>query len=326
MARRKVLEASLEKLGAVRADPTAPASIATLREVLAGRSNHAAAQAAGIVAGHEIEGLQAELVAAFERFLEDPIKRDPGCAAKAAIADALYRLNAPEFHVYQRGIRHVQLEPVYGGKQDTAVQLRGTCALALVRTHHPDYLVAAAELLADREAPARRMAAQALAYSENANAEPLLRLKALLGDEEPQVLSECLLALLAVAPAHSLEFVAGFLDRKPPESAEAAALALGGSRAPAALPVLTAWWERVLDASLRQTALLAIAMLKSDAALAYLLDHVAHSAAPHASAAIDALALYRHDPRLRAQVEAAIAPRPERPIHAAFREAFDGKS
>ena len=221
---------------------------------------------------NEIDGLVPALVAAFDHFLEDPVRRDPGCAAKAAIADALYRLNAPEVDVYQRGIRHVQLEPVYGGKQDTAVQLRGTCGLALVRVHHPDYLIALAELLADREAPARRIAAQALGYSENPAAQPLLRLKALLGDEEPQVLSECLLALLAVAPDASLDFVAGFLDRRPPDIAEAAALALGGSRHKAALPLLRDWWERTFDATLRRTALLAIAMLKSDEAIAYLIE------------------------------------------------------
>ena len=325
MPRGKILEATLAKLAEVRADPAAPSSLAVLRSILAGRSSHAAAQAAAIVAANEIESLTPELVAGFDHFLEDPIRRDPGCAAKAAIADALYHLGAPEVGVYFRGVRHIQLEPVYGGKEDTAVQLRGICGLALVRVHHPDYLIALAELLADREAPARRIAAQALGYSENPAAQPLLRLKALLGDDEPQVLSECLLALLAVAPEASLEFVAGFLDRKPPESAEAAALALGGSRQPGALPLLTEWWERNFDASLRRTALLAIAMLKSDAAIAYLLDHVANSAAPHAAAAIDALALYRHDPRLRAQVEEAVEQRRDRTLSAAFSTAFVGK-
>lgn len=325
MGRGKALEATLATLGQVRADPTSPASRALLRAVLGGRSGHAAAQAAAIVAAHEIDGLVPELVAAFARFLEDPIRRDPGCAAKAAIADALYRLNAPEVDVYCRGIRHVQPEPVYGGRQDTAVQLRGTCGLALVRVRHPDYLIALGELLADPEAPARRMAAQALGYSENPAAQPLLRLKALVGDEEPQVLSECLLALLAIAPDASLEFVAAFLDRRPPEVAEAAALALGGSRVAAALPLLAAWWERIFDATLRRTALLAIAMLKSDAAIAHLLAHVRESATPHAAAAIEALALYRHDPRLRAQVESAVERRGDPGLDTAFRAAFVGK-
>lgn len=322
MARGKALEATLAKLEQARADPTSPDSIALLRAVLRGPSSHAAAQAAAIAGGHEIEALIPDLVAAFERLLEDPIRRDPGCAAKEAIADALYRIGAAEVGVYLRGIRHVQLEPVYGGRADTAVQLRGTCGLALVRIHHPDYLLALAELLADKEAPARRIAAQALGYSENPAAQPPLRLKALIGDEEPQVLSECLLALLAVAPEASLEFVAGFLTRQPPEAAEAAALALGGSRLPGALPLLRTWWENTFDPTLRRSALLAIAMLKRDEAIDYLLEHVAESAAQHASAAIEALALYRHDPRLRAQVEAALGRRTDQAVHRTFDSAF----
>ena len=322
MARGKALEATLAKLEQARADPTSPDSIALLRAVLRGASSHASAQAAAIAGGHELEALVPDLVAAFERLLEDPIRRDPGCAAKETIADALYRIGAPEVGTYLRGIRHIQLEPVYGGRADTAVQLRGTCGLALVRIHHPDYLLALAELLADKESPARRIAAQALGYSENPAAQPLLRLKALIGDEEPQVLSECLLALLAVAPEASLEFVAGFLTRQPPENAEAAALALGGSRLAGALPLLRAWWENTFDPTLRRSALLAIAMLKRDEAIDYLLEHVAESAPQHASAAIEALALYRHDPRLRAQVEAALGRRTDQAVHRTFDAAF----
>jgi HEAT repeat protein len=192
----------------------------------------------------------------------------------------------------------------------------------MVRVHDPDYLLEIAALLADREAPARKMAATALAYSESSAAAPLLRLKALVGDEDPQVLNECLLALLAVAPRASLEFVSAFLDRPQPEVAEAAALALGGSRVPEALPILTAWWERTFDPTLRRTALLAIAMLKSDEAMQVLLTHVADGAPTHARDAIHALAIYRHDPRLRAQLEAALTQRGDRGVRAVFDEAF----
>ena len=37
-----------------------------------------------------------------------------------------------EARVYARGLRHVQMEAVWGGKEDTAGALRGHCALALV--------------------------------------------------------------------------------------------------------------------------------------------------------------------------------------------------
>ena len=324
MTRRDAaLHATLAELAKVRGDPTAAESLALLKKALAGKASHAAAKAADIVAECEIDALAPELVAAFHRFLVQPVRSDPGCAAKAGIANALYRIGAAEVEVYLKGIRHVQLEPVWGGKADTATALRGTCALALVRIHYYDYLSEIADLLADREAPARKMAAQALGYSENAAAVPLLRLKALVGDEDPQVLSECLLALLQIAADGGIEFVARFLDRSEPELAEAAALALGGSRLRAALPALTGWWERTFNPVLRRSALLAIAMLKHDDAIAYLLAHVGESAPIHARDAVQALGLYRHDARLRAQVAAAVERRGDASIQAAFAAAFD---
>jgi hypothetical protein len=188
--------------------------------------------------------------------------------------------------------------------------------------HYPDYLVELGDLLADSEAPVRKMAAQAMAYSENPAAVPLLRLKARLGDEDPQVLVECLQALLAIAPGPSLEFVARFLDRPELEIAEAAALALGGSRRREALAILSAWWERTFDPTLRRSALLAIAMLKHDDAIRYLLAHVAESAPLHAREAIRALAVYRHDARLRAQVEAAMQQRDDASLRRDFETLF----
>jgi hypothetical protein len=318
MAARKALEAALTELRALRDDPSAPQALAKLRSALAGRSSHLAAVAAEIAAAHELADLSADLAGAFDRFLHDPVRTDPSCAAKQAIADALYRIGAPELPLYLRGIHHVQMEPVWGGKADTATGLRATCALALVRIHYHDYLNELAELLADVEAPARRAAAQALAYSENPAAAPLLRLKALSGDADAQVVGECLLALLRVTPSDALPFVARFLDRADAEVADAAALALGSSRLPAALQHLTAWWERTFDRERRRSALLAIALLKSDAAIAYLLAHIADSAPPHAVDAINALAVYRHDLRLRAQLAAAIEAREEVEVRAEF--------
>ena len=322
MARAKALEEMLEALARARRDPASAETLVLLRRVLAGKSSHAVASAADIAGEAEIEALVPELVAAFERLLTQPVRNDPGCTGKAAIANALYRMGAAEIGVYLKGIRHLQLEPVWGGKADTATGLRGTCALALVRVHYPDYLAELADLLADKEAPARRMAAQALAYSENPAAVPVLRLKARLGDDDPQVLSECLLALLAIAPAGGLEFTAGFLERPEPEVAEAAALALGGSRLRGALPILTAWWERTFDTALRRSALLAVAMLKHDDAIHHLLSLVATAPALHARDALRALALYRHDARLRAQVETALEERGDAALRGVFATAF----
>jgi HEAT repeat protein len=322
MARSKALENTLEQLAKLRGQPLTADSHALLRKTLAGRSSHAAGKAAEIAGELEVDTLTPDLVAAFDRFLIKAEKSDPGCAAKAAIADTLYRIGATETDTYLRGIRHVQMEPVWGGRADTATALRGICALALVRVHYHDYLSALAELLADREAPARRIAAQALAYSENVQAVPLLRFKALVGDEEPQVVGECLLALLTIAPDHSIDFVARFLDRSEEEVAEAAALALGGSRLEAAFPLLKECWERHFHPTLRRSALLAIAMLKRDEPMSYLLTHVAESAPPHARDALQALAIYRHNPKLYEQVDDALGRREDGALRDIFVNVF----
>lgn len=322
MARPKALENTLEQLAKLRGEPATPDSLKLLRKVLSGRSSYAAGKAAEITGDLELDALTPDLVVAFNRFMIKAEKSDPGCAAKSAIADALYRIGAAETETYLLGIHHVQMEPVWGGRADTATALRGTCALALVRVHYQDYLCELAELLADREAPARRMSAQALAYSDNVNALPLLRFKALVGDEEPQVVGECLLGMLRIAPAVSLDFVARFLDRPEEEVAEAAALALGGSRLEAAFPVLKEWWERRFDPTLRRSALLAIAMLKQDVAIDYLLSVVAEAAPPHGRDALQALAVYRHDPKLARRVDEAVRRREDGALRDVFEKVF----
>ena len=109
----------LAALHRVRDDSSTAKSITLLRGALAGKSSHAAAKAAQTAGEFELSELVVDLVAAFDRFLINPVKADPGCAAKAAIADALYRIGADEEGVFLRGIRHRQLEPVWGGRADT---------------------------------------------------------------------------------------------------------------------------------------------------------------------------------------------------------------
>jgi hypothetical protein len=62
---------------------------------LAGKSSHAAAKAAQIAGEFEISVLALDLVAAFERFMVNPVKSDPSCWAKAAIISATASTRAP---------------------------------------------------------------------------------------------------------------------------------------------------------------------------------------------------------------------------------------
>jgi HEAT repeat protein len=263
-------------------------------------------RAAEIIGDYQLTSLEPDLVEAFERFMVNAQKTDPGCAAKSAIVDALYRMEAYQPDVYLKGIGHVQMEPVWGGQEDTAAKLRGTSALALVRINYSNVMLQLAQLLADPESDARIAAARAIGYSGNIEAgEPLLRYKALIGDEHPQVLCDCFGALLQLTPDASLSFVASFLHRDDAAVAEAAAVALGESQLVQAFPFLEAAWEDALDAEMRQTLLLAIALLRHERPLEFLLGLLADSGstAQHAYAA---LRMYRTDARIWGRVEAAL--------------------
>jgi HEAT repeat protein len=322
MAKSRVLEDTLAELHRLRADPTSPSALATLRRVLGGKLSHAVAKAAQIAGEFEIGQLTPELVAAFDRFMINPVKTDPGCRAKAEIAEALYRIGYDAERLFLYGIRHVQMEPVYGGKTDTAAALRSACALGLVRVRYADVMTELADLLADPESSARIAAVRAIAYSESDHGVPLLRLKVLTDDDHPEVVSECLSALLQIAPASSLAFVARLLDTPDTSRREMAALALGGSRLPEAFDVLHQWWDRTPDPDLRRTALLAIAMLKHDRPIEFLLSLIAEAAGPTARDAIAALGLYRHDEALRERVRRAAA-RDDVDLRAAVVDAFE---
>jgi HEAT repeat protein len=314
------LEQSLAALRKAREDPTSEASLRELRKALAGASAHAAASAAKIAGESETSALIPDLLSAFDRFMKPG--SDPGCSAKAAAAEALYRLGHDDPDVFLRGVRHVQMEPVFGGRVDTAVDLRGACALGLVRMGYREVLVELADLLADPEPPARISAARAIAYRGSEDGAPLLRLRILAGDSEPRVTGECLAALLRIAPVRSLPFVVGFLDSPDPETAEAAALALGESRLEEAFEPLRSWSGRIRSVEGRRVALLAIALLRRDAALEYLLGLVRDGPPPLAAQAITALGIYKDDEALRKRVAEAAASRNEPRIAEAVASAF----
>ncbi len=322
MAKRRALEDSLAALGALRHAPVTGAGIQALRDASRGKSSHLAAKAAQVAGELGLRALVPDLTDAFTRFLTNPVKSDPGCRAKIEIARALHELGEDDGGVFPRGIRHRQLEPVFGGREDTAPELRALCAFGLVRVGHPGAMLELAELLADPEAAARAGAIRAIVAADDPAGEPLLRLKALAGDADAGVQSDCLGALLALAPDRSLDFAARFLAHPDAVEQEAAALALGASRLVQALPVLRAWWDRTSGVELRRTALLAIAMLRHDEAIGFLVTLVCDAAGPDARDAIAALATYRHDEGLCARVRAAVESRADLDLRAAFGKAF----
>jgi hypothetical protein len=144
------LEATQFLLNNIQENPSSDDAITILRQVLNSKHFVPVARAAKLVRKSEICQLIPELVASFERFMENVATKDPNCLAKKAIAEALYRLEYGEETLFLKGIRLVQKESVWGGKVDTAPGLRGVCALGLVRMNYPDAMGALADLLESR--------------------------------------------------------------------------------------------------------------------------------------------------------------------------------
>ncbi|MEO0536880.1 MAG: HEAT repeat domain-containing protein [Cyanobacteria bacterium P01_A01_bin.123] len=306
MAKSRKLESLQASINAVRHQlaPATDEAIATLRSVLASKQPIAIAQIAKLVNQYHLTELIPLLAHEFERMLIKGASTDPSCIAKKAIANTLYRLEYAETELFLNGIHHRQREPVWGTTVDTAPGLRAICALALVRVHYREIMVELADLLADTEVEARIGAARAIAYSENPQGIPLLRLKVHLGDEEPQVLSECFMALLKMAPQQSFPLVAPFLEGFEPAICELAALALGEARIPEAFAAIKRAWQRAHESELRQNLLLAIATLRTDDAIQFLTGLIERGNLEDAKGAIAALRIYRDIDEIWQQVEA----------------------
>jgi HEAT repeats len=309
-ARKRSLEETLAALRRVRENPEHEASRTELRRVLQSEGSHAVARAAALVGELELVTLVSELVASFPRFLANLPRADPGCSAKTAIVEALRRLGHEDAPLYRRAARHVQMEPVFGGRVDTAVDLRGSAALALGETGDRDALVCLAELLADPEPPVRVSAARAIAAFGSDSGIPLLRLKALVPESEPRVVSECLLSLLRLDTAGQQAFVASFLEKRD-ELAEAAAVALGESRSQEAFALLRDWLPQAGRRGLTRTAFVAIASLRRDEAIELLLAVVREHPPAAARDALQALSSLGAGEALFERTRASTAARPE---------------
>ena len=323
MAKAPPTEDALKAILAIREAPEKHDLKRDLAPFLHHKSNHVLAAAATTAERLEAGALAQDLVDAFGELMQNPAKRDQGCMALLAIAKALVAMEQDAARVYFLGIRHVQMEGSFGPPVDAAAELRGVCAQGLARMPHPDALEECVTLLADREPAARAGAVRAIADSGSREGALLLRLKALTGDKSTEVMAECFAALLRLAPAPSLDFVAKFLCESSDEIAEAAAFALGESHLPAAFGLLHTAWEATADPERKRMLLLAVAMLRLDEAVDFLLARVNEDSERAAADAVAALAMYARDEAIRERVQASVESRNSAALRGAFSREFE---
>ena len=305
MAKAPSVEDRLKDVARLARAPDSPEVRAQLRKYLAGKVGLLVARTADAVRQIDDHDFASDLVAAFNRFMVDPVKNDKGCVAKIAVVKALLAGQCDDDEIFRTGIRHVQLEPTWGGRSDTAAPLRALSALGLVQSGSPDAMNEIAALLADAETDGRIGAAHALAHCGPAAA-PLLRFKVLTGDTEPAVLAECLNGLMTLAPSASFAFVAGFIDARYPSLYEHAALAISESRLPEVFALLKEKWSTTFSLEFREALLLPIALTRSEDACDFVISVLESGDDRIATAAIAALSIYRGDPAIRRRSEAAI--------------------
>jgi HEAT repeat protein len=318
------LEQRLETLLALRDEPSAPNTLEQLRKALKDGNNYYVSKAAALVAEFGLVALASGLVAAFDRFMSNPAKTDPKCWAKTAIAQALKDLGYADPALFLRGLAHVQPEGVWGGHEDAAANLRGVCALGLAQSELDDFeiLERLVDLLSDPAKTVRINAVHAISHFSRREAQLLLRLKAIDGDRESEVIGECFAGLLELAPRESPAFVARFMAHEEEEISFEAITALGQGQDPTAVALLIEAWKGPRNAAVRQAILASLGASRQDSALDFLLSIVAERGTNEAQAAIEALAKGRFRERCRDRLHAIIDARKERVLARVFADEF----
>lgn len=221
----------------------------------------------------------AELYAWLE---EDPRKRDKTCNIRTVIAEALGEIGTlTGIDTLKKAVRTVQI----AGPEDVAIGLRAAAALALAQVDS-DALYELAILLFDEEpavptspisrpfvkAPTRRAAAQAMGILGDAGGAAILAVKLKFpGEEVPEVLADCLEALILMRPQYLLEITKPYLTGDDEYLSAITALALAQNLGQQVLPLLCETLE-ILHGEAKEAIVIAISVIRSSSIRQILLD------------------------------------------------------
>jgi len=272
MPPKRAFDAELQALEALR-QATPEEALPHLTKTLTHRNNFLVSKAAALAQHHNLTALAPNLAEAFPRFLADAPKSDPQCWAKNAIAKALAHFEYQDPDLYLIGMRHLQPEPVWGGNEDTAGPLRSTCALALVQCrtiNSHKLLLHLIPLLADKELNVRVNAARAIEQTGTDSSALLLRLRAELASDSPELLGACYAGVLSLEGPSAIPWAARFLPPEDDAAAEAA-MAIAQTHTPEAVEILKSTHKRARDPWFRKATLSALALTRQQSATDYLL-------------------------------------------------------
>lgn len=323
-----------ERISAVRqaAALDSPDRQALLLTALADKSHYVAALAAEALGQHADDTAAAAMTDRLTYLSEDGPAQDPGCHIRSNLAFALGRLHySPAATALKIGLRTTQIEAVGGVPFDTAAHLRGNCALALAQLREGDSIRDIALLLFDRSGnlpghlepkvkmEPRKAAARALSLTGSASARLPLTLRLVHPEnEEPEVLQECMQALVDLEDPHAPEVLALYLKHRDLNLAAFAALSLARTQSPEAAALIGDALPRFTGDPLKAV-VLALTTLRTPEATELLYGLVRSNREAVRLAAVDALppnsatwtvlqALAAHDPspHVRQAAQAAL--------------------
>jgi hypothetical protein len=301
----KRLEAQLAKAKALRYEDNTEENLEQLRGFLKKGEGLVVTEAANIVAEWYAVDLSVDLLAAFDRLSHDGPEVDPQCYGKQAVLKALRQLGWGQPEIFMRACKLIQLEPVWGGKEDSAAPLRANAAHALTectRASKEQVLGTLIDMLSDAAWTVRLEALRAIANSGYTEAPWLLRLKLRTGDAEPRVIGACFDGLLSLEGVDAIALVAEYL--KPPVSelrlpsrdlnpqnpllSEAVA-SLAASNIPQAVEKAIAEWEAVKATPVAKVLLGSLAASPRPEGLEFLLTLLRSAPKPLAQQVLKAL-------------------------------------
>ena len=309
MVTRDPVQEAFEQIASCENNPSSRESLEILLRILKGKSSFAVARAAKMAGKNALQELVPEMESAFFRLLEKPLKSDKGCEAKKAIVEALDLLECDNIRLFETGIKYSQIEPEYGGPVDKAASLRGRSAAALVRLKHENIFLELANLLFDPWKEARSGAIQAAVYANSSESELLLRMKVLGGDEDPDIVGQCLTGLMSIAPEKSVDFVGGFLASEVSVVFQDAALALAESHSPEAFEYLLKSWEIECNQDRKASLMLPLVISREERGFEIVLDALLNGGLLQAQAAAKALQLCASEKKRNSIIQEALEKR-----------------
>lgn len=312
--RKDPIKKALQRVQDLRSLGPSEETVAALLELIQNQSGIVVGNAAKVAAQWQAADLAAALKDAFVRLSEDGLNDDPQCWGKVAIIKALHGLAWQDASVYVRGCKTVQLEPIYGGKEDSAAPVRTASFQALVQlpvVATSTVMTMLADLLADPSAKVRAEAARASVYCPAELTYPLLRLKIRLGDVEPRVLGTCFDALLVLVPnRESVDLILEYTHSDDDVLQAEALASLASAALPEAIQAVMANYPTLSDAQLQRVVLTALGGSPTEEAVEFLLTTLQSPEEREAQWALEALKPKLRDEALQARVLEHLQVRP----------------